>query len=426
MCASFAVVSGRRSPRLQVIVPKPMAIIEERLDPTPPVEPPPEDELEEWIASPGGGFRLARPAAKPKKPRRKREMSATSSPMAGYACAVIALAFVLGRSSLFWCGARGIPLGTLFRPAGYSLDALPDLAGRTYLVTGANSGLGFEVATQLANANANVVLACRDELRCEEAARKVSGHHVVMDLNDLKSVDAAASRLRKKLNRLDGLILNAGVAAQFPLELTVDGIERTFQANYVGHFALATRLLPLLTRTAKRTGRRSRVIHLTSGAHRGAPPEGVPLSLDAINGPMGAYARYGMAKLANLAFAAELARRAGGAVVSHAVHPGVVATNMLRVDNFAAMLGPLAGRLAWLVAQARNLLFAYSPRTAAVSVLYAAVAPEVGSLANNGQLFVPVATHWPPHHPMALDESFGARLWAFSEETVRVALRRRA
>ena len=92
---------------------------------------------------------------------------------------------------------------------------------------------------------------------------------------------------------------NAGCATQFPRRLTVDGIEATFQANYLGHFLLLTRLLPLLEKTASCPGAiPSRVVHLTSGAHRGAPEAGVPLTLDGINDPdIGPYARYGMAKV---------------------------------------------------------------------------------------------------------------------------------
>mmetsp|Transcript_14943 Transcript_14943/g.48064 ORF Transcript_14943/g.48064 Transcript_14943/m.48064 type:complete len:227 (+) Transcript_14943:748-1428(+) len=192
------------------------------------------------------------------------------------------------------------------------------------------------------------------------------------------------------------------------------------QANYLGHFALTTRLLPLLTRTAPERSGLGRVVHLTSGAHRGAPPEGVPLSLASINDArLGGYARYGMAKLANLAFATELARRQGGELLSSAVHPGVVASDMLRRGNFEAMLGRRLGGLAWQLAQARNALFAYSTEQAALTILFPAVAPELAGWADapgrNGRLFVPVATPWEPRHPMATDEAFGAALWGFSE-----------
>ena len=126
-----------------------------------------------------------------------------------------------------------------------------------------------------------------------------SGH---VDLSDLQAVAHAARKVGKLTRSLSMLILNAGVATQFPTLLTVDGVERTFQANFLGHFLLTTRLLPLLERSGSARAP-ARVVHLTSGAHRGAPAAGVPLDVDLINGKkMGAYARYGMAKLASLAF----------------------------------------------------------------------------------------------------------------------------
>ena len=374
---------------------------------------------------------------------------------------VAILAALLHRGDAFWCGARGIPLGTFWRTPGF--ERLPELRGRVVLVTGANSGLGLEVARRLLLANASVIVACRhdsdataDALRAEAARSGVAASPAVravrLDLNDLRQVGAVARALRDEPGaELHALVNNAGVASQFPLALTDDGVERTFQANYLGHFALTTALLPLLERSARVSGAPSRVVHLTSGAHRGAPAEGVPLSLEGVNdAAIGAYARYGMAKLACLSFSNELARRFGGTrrdgpglsgadggagaagggggggggdqapssplLVSVAVHPGVVATRMLRRDNFEAMLGGAwVGGVAWRLAQLRNALFAYAPQTAALTVLRAVAGPEEGV---SGQLLVPVATPWPPRHPMATDAAFGAALWQFSEQLV--------
>ena len=345
-------------------------------------------------------------------------------PTAMFAAAV--LCRVIYKGDALWCSARSLPIATALRVPGFTINDMPDLHGKVAVVTGANTGLGYEVARQLAVANAHVILACRHEGRCRVALEAIqhdagpaaSVDTLQLDLSSVRSVREAASRLRRKLPRLHILINNAGVATQFPIRLTADGIEETFHANYLGHFALTTSLLPLLKRTARRERRPTRVVHLSSGAHRGAPSIGVPLSLEAINGDMGAYARYGMAKLASLAFSNELSRRERGLVLSNSVHPGVVRTDLLRVDNFVSMLGgrPILGRVAWLAAQLRNRFFAYSATTAALSVLYPAVADEVerdGGI--SGELFVPVAIRWPPRHEMATDAAFGKRLWQFSE-----------
>jgi NAD(P)-dependent dehydrogenase (short-subunit alcohol dehydrogenase family) len=340
------------------------------------------------------------------------------------ALVVGALAWAVHRSGALWCSGRGLPIATFWRRPGFTLELMPDMAGKTVLVTGANSGLGFEVARQFARANATVILACRDASKGEAAAAAIGGRAraIRLDLSDLRQVADAAAALKKSTPALHILVNNAGAATQFPLTTTKDGVEATFQANYLGHFVLATRLLPLLE-AGSAEGDRARVVHLTSGAHRAAPAAGVPLDLREINsGAVGAVARYGMAKLASLVFARELAAR-HPAILSNAVHPGVVATAMLRRPNFEAMLGPALGGMAWRAAQWRNQLMAYSPASAALSVLYCAASPDVERESVSGELVVPVAARWPPHHPMATDAAFGAALWRFSEELVGGATR---
>ncbi|CAE7806037.1 Wwox, partial [Symbiodinium sp. CCMP2456] len=240
-----------------------------------------------------------------------------------------------------------------------------------------------------------------------------------LDLTDLRQVEQVAAQL-ERLPALHILVNNAGVATQFPHKLTQNGIETTFQANYLGHFLLTTRLLPLLQSSSP-----SRLVHLTSGAHRGAPVAGVPLSLEGINDKdaMGPYARYGAAKLANLIFSQEIDRRLGHlGVYSNAVHPGVVATEMLRLDNFEAMLGSFLGALAFQAAQLRNRLFAYGAQEAALNLLFCAAAPEVEVRTVHGKLIVPIATEHPPRHAQAFNEEFAIRLWEFSEKLITESL----
>ena len=252
----------------------------------------------------------AKPARAPPPPPRRRLL-----PLLGGLALAVGLALQTTRAgSPLWCNARGINLGTIFTRHGFSLERMPDLTGRIALVTGANTGLGYEVARQLVFANATVMMACRELLPCHAAQRAIAleagniprscdpnqgasihegrrchagfGMVEVLDLNNLTMVAELVADLAERpepYNRVDLLVNNAGVAAQYPLELTGDGVEGTFQANYLGHWHLTTGLLPLLERGARATGRRARVVHLTSGAHRGAPADGVPLTLDGVN-----------------------------------------------------------------------------------------------------------------------------------------------
>lgn len=352
------------------------------------------------------------------------------------AVAPLLLALAVQRLGLLWCEARSIPLGTFWRSHGFELADMPDLIGRVTLVTGANTGLGLETSLQMALANATVLMACRSSSKCDAAVREVTAavaargssgtaRAVVLDLAKLRQVAEVADALLQELPRLDVLVNNAGLATQFPHRLSEDGVELTFQVNYLGHFLLTTRLLPLLLAAGSAAGSApARVVHLTSGAHRGAPLEGLPLDLARLNeaATMGAYARYGAAKLANLVFAHELARR-HRSLLSSSVHPGVVATDMLRPDNFQAMLGNVLGPVAWRLAQWRNALFAYTPRAAAVTMLFCAVAPDLEKQPlRNGELFVPVAARWPAKHPRATDLAFAAALWDFSTQLLSEAL----
>ncbi|CAJ1341330.1 unnamed protein product [Effrenium voratum] len=306
------------------------------------------------------------------------------------------------RGDMLWNGGRSLPLLNFWRPKNFHLHDMPDLTGKVAFVTGASTGIGLEVARQLARANATVYVGCRDVARCLEGATALR-----LDLADLQQTADVAEWLAE-LPALHILVNNAGVATQFPHNLTRDGVEATFQVNYLGHFLLTRRLLPLLQRSG------ARVVQLTSGAHRAAPGAGVPLSLAGINdqGAMGPYVRYGTAKLASLLLAQEVSRRADR-VYSNAVHPGVVASDMLRLPNFQAMLGAYLGPVAFYVAKLRNRLFAYSVEEAALSLLFCAASPEVEARPLRGALVVPTAQPWPPRHPAA-ESGHGTELWDFS------------
>jgi NAD(P)-dependent dehydrogenase (short-subunit alcohol dehydrogenase family) len=193
---------------------------------------------------------------------------------------------------------------------------LPSFAGRTVIVTGANSGLGLVTARELARVGAKTILAVRNTAKGDEAAATITGDVEVrkLDLQDLASVRAFADGV----DGADVLINNAGIMA-VPYAQTVDGFESQIGTNHLGHFALTNLLLPKVT---------ERVVTVSSMMHLGY------ISLKDLNWksrPYSAWLAYGQSKLANLLFTSELQRRidaAGSTVKSHAAHPGYSATNL--------------------------------------------------------------------------------------------------
>ncbi len=206
---------------------------------------------------------------------------------------------------------------------------MPRQVGRVALVTGANRGLGFHTALELARAGAEVVLACRDTTAGQVAAtrsrRERSDAHVellALDLADLRAVRAAAKELSERRGRLDLLVNNAGVMA-LPSRRTADGFEMQLGTNHLGHFALTGLVLGMLLAAPA-----PRVVTVSSGAHRMGR-----INWDDLQGERryGRWAAYGQSKLANLLFAFELQRRAsraGLALRSVAAHPGWAGTDL--------------------------------------------------------------------------------------------------
>lgn len=199
-----------------------------------------------------------------------------------------------------------------------------DLSGMTAVVTGCNSGIGFEAMRVLALRGAHVIGTARTRDKGLEACGKVSGRAtpVVLELADFPSVVACADRIHALTSRIDMLILNAGVLL---LELQqVYGLEKQFVVNHLGHFLLANRVLDLV-----RAAPQGRVVTVGSGNHRDAPPGGI--QFDNLSGKGWAGRGYAHSKLANGLFSLELARRLRGTrSTSNCVTPGPVRTNILR------------------------------------------------------------------------------------------------
>ncbi|MEV5748935.1 oxidoreductase [Actinoallomurus sp. NPDC052308] len=298
--------------------------------------------------------------------------------------------------------------------AKWTTDDIPDLTGTRAVVTGANSGLGLRTALELARHGATVVLACRSADRGRAALDRVRaavpGCDVALgslDLADLASVRAFAEE--QGTYGLDLLINNAGVMA-LPRRTTADGFELQFGTNHLGHFALTGLLLPALL---DRPG--ARVVTVTSMMHWLGR-----IDFDDLDGERryGKWTAYCGSKLANLVFAKELDRRAGGRLVSVAAHPGYAATNLQQA-------GPrMAGsRIGEVVQGLGNRLFAQSDAAGAQPTLYAATTSDV----RGGQCYGPRgpgqsrgAPRRVPTLRGAEDPGLGRRLWEVSEERTGV------
>jgi len=207
---------------------------------------------------------------------------------------------------------------------------IPDLSGRTAVVTGANGGLGLATATALAGAGAEVVMAARDQTKAAAAEQAIRAAHpgarlevVELDLGDLSSVRTAAERIRASRLTIDILVNNAGLMAM-PERRTADGFEMQFGVNHLGHWAFTAQLLEPLVRADH-----ARVVTVTSTAHhigRAVDPDDVNLE-----GHYQPWSAYGRAKLANFHFGLGLQRefeRAGVRAASLVAHPGLSDTDL--------------------------------------------------------------------------------------------------
>lgn len=290
------------------------------------------------------------------------------------------------------------------------------------LITGANSGIGFHAALELARAGCSVILACRDTAKAEAAQARIlasvpaaSVEVLRLDLASLDSVHAAADAFLAARRPLNILINNAGVMALPRRQLTRDGFEMQFGTNHLGHFALTGLLLPALLAGNGRG--ESRVVTVSSIAHRGATMDFTNLQWERNYQPWPAYRR---SKLANLLFAFELGRRLqieNAPVISVAVHPGVSSTNL-----FAAGPGQASGLMAKIIPLFIRVV-AQSEKRGALPTLFAATASEV----QEGHYYGPSGLGEMRGYPVpvraevqAYDESLADHLWRVSEELTGV------
>ncbi|SUA76130.1 3-oxoacyl-[acyl-carrier-protein] reductase FabG [Nocardia otitidiscaviarum] len=287
------------------------------------------------------------------------------------------------------------------RVSGWDIGDIPDLTGRTYIVTGANSGLGAATTRALTGAGARVIMACRNEVKAHAVAAEMGERAQVrrLDLADLASVRDFADGIESA----DVLINNAGIMA-VPLRRTADGFEMQIGTNHLGHFALTGLLLDKI---------RERVVTVSSGAHAIGR-----IDLADLNWERRRYQRwaaYGQSKLANLMFAYELQRRlaaAGSPKLSLAAHPGYAATELQsHTESFQDFMMSVGNRL-----------FAQSAEMGALPTLYAATA-EV----EPGAFYGPGGLRGLRGHPVrsgsssaSRDEMTARRLWELSEQLTKV------
>ncbi len=307
--------------------------------------------------------------------------------------------------------------------AFFTTDDIPDLTGKLAIVTGANSGTGFETALELARHGAEVVLAVRSVARGEEAVRRI--RRVVpaaslrvepLDLASQASVTAFAERLLSAGRPIEILVNNAGVMALPTREVTVDGFEMQLATNYLGHFALTARLLPLLE------AGRARVVQLSSIAHRQGR-----IRFDDLNHTTGykAWPVYAQSKLAMLMFALELDRRSTAGdwgLTSVAAHPGYARTGL--IANGPLVKSPIArAGLDLIFRPLIEPLISHSAAAGALPILMAATDPSVagGSYLGATRLMELKGPPGPAKaEPQALDTVAATRLWEATEAMLGV------
>ena len=287
---------------------------------------------------------------------------------------------------------------------------IPDQSGRTAVITGANTGLGFETAKALADKGARVVLAVRDTDKGRQAAARIGGDVTVqeLDLTSLASIRAASEELHTTFESLDLLINNAGVMTT-PKATTKDGFELQFGTNHLGHFALTGLLLDRLLDVDG-----ARIVTVSSNGHKmGGAIHFDDLQWERRYNRMGAYTQ---SKLANLLFTYELQRRLAprGKTVALAAHPGTSTTELARTL-------PRPVERAFLAAA--PVLFAQTADKGALPTLRAATDP--GAL--GGQYYGPDGVGQQRGNPVVVassDQSYDLdlqrRLWAVSEELTKV------
>ncbi|KAJ3066322.1 Retinol dehydrogenase 12 [Podochytrium sp. JEL0797] len=286
------------------------------------------------------------------------------------------------------------------------------LAGKTVLITGANTGLGFQTSLEMAQQGASVFMACRNKDKGIQAVirvRKQCGpmaqvNLIVLDLADLEQTRKTAQMIAERIGKIDVLVCNAGVFRETFEVNAMCGLEQHFAVNHLGHFVLVKHLMDVILAAEK-----PRVVVLTSSAQNRCGLDGIDYDSLTMDKKLNGMDLYGQSKLANMLFVAGLQERFGDKVVVNSVHPGEVNTDIFRPPRFSFFwwITPIV----WLYKRVKFM----SPVKAVQTVMHAAVSPEVEQPSLRGRYFVPFGVVSSKHHVLAMDRAAAQKLWLFSE-----------
>ncbi|KZO91902.1 NAD-P-binding protein [Calocera viscosa TUFC12733] len=317
---------------------------------------------------------------------------------------------------------------------------IPDLTGRVAIVTGANSGLGYQTAQQLANHGVKLYLTTRSEAKALDTIRRLEEgnpalkdsdrlQYLVVDFSLVKNAQAAAEEFLRRESRLDILVNNAGMSVG-DFTITSEGISLIFAADHVSPFVFTITLLPLLEATAKQPGTDVRIVTISSIAHfniKRAKFDSIEDFRDnyssggKVNSTTANLARSGQAKLANILFAKELQRQldaAGVPIISVSLHPGAVVT-----EGFESSIQKLGFGFIWPLLRWVVLV---GPLQGTITQLFAATSPEVRKDADRfkGQYLLPYGKVAPAKQmsDLAKNPELPGQLWAMTERVVKEIL----
>jgi NAD(P)-dependent dehydrogenase (short-subunit alcohol dehydrogenase family) len=312
-----------------------------------------------------------------------------------------------------------MPITSSFGAHSMALEVIAghDLGGKTALITGANSGIGFETARALLSAHAEVIMAVRDSAKGERAAQMLRAaypdahiHILMLNLGSLASIRQAGEQFLAHWTKLDLLINNAGIMAT-PLGYTTDGFEQQFGTNYLGHYLLTRLLLPALRQAAP-----ARIVSLTSRVHQRSD-----IHFDDIqyrHRPYDKWEAYAQSKTADALLAVALTRHFGDqGITANAVSPGSIRTGLQQHMSYEEMRA-----LGWYDDAGNLVSYFKTPEQGAATTTWASVAHELKGI---GGLYLADCNEAPPfeqddkgYMPYAVDPEHAEQLWTLSQDLV--------